>query len=228
MFILNCSTCFYNMLKILSSKHIKTCNIITSFNTKTWKLKHWLHVLCLLLMWLHLISFHVIFSMLLSKESINRQAKKSCLWCALNFPKSLITFIVHKNQALFLGLKQTQLVSKQELKQTKSKCASEQTKNTNKHKQKSSTQKKTNGQFFFLMQIWDHLVMMPLCVWFPIWGAQTNKVNFFNDARAMMVNLYIDTSFPQHHQVVERVLVILWWRCSYTGILVSNFLEEAS
>ncbi len=72
-------------------------------------------------------------------------------------------------------------------------------------------------------------MMMLLCVWVPIRGAQTNKVNFFNDARAMMVNLYIDTSFPQHHQVVvERVLVILWWRCSYIGILVSTFLKEAS
>lgn len=71
-------------------------------------------------------------------------------------------------------------------------------------------------------------MMMLLCVWLPIRGAPTNKVNFFNDARAMMVNLYIDTSFPQHHQVVERVLVILWWRCSYIGILVSTFLKEAS
>jgi hypothetical protein len=56
--------------------------------------------------------------------------------------------------------------------------------------------------------------MMLLCVWLPIWGAQTNKVNFFSDARATMVNLYIDTSFPQHRQVVERVLVVemsIYW-----------------
>jgi hypothetical protein len=77
-------------------------------------------------------------------------------------------------------------VSKQELKQTK---------NTNKHKQKSSTQKKKNKKtnFFSYANTRSFGDDATLCL------IETNKVNFFNDATAMMFNPYIDTSFPQRH-----------------------------
>jgi len=47
---------FHNILYRGSSKDIlKTCNISITFDNKTWRIKHWLHLMWLLLMRLHLI-----------------------------------------------------------------------------------------------------------------------------------------------------------------------------
>jgi hypothetical protein len=52
-FISNYCTCFHNVLRTLSSKHIcKMCNINIIFDTKTWKSKHLLQFLSLLSLWM--------------------------------------------------------------------------------------------------------------------------------------------------------------------------------
>jgi hypothetical protein len=59
----------------------------------------------------------------------------------LNFPKSLITFY-WTQKSCFVSWFETNTSEQTRTQTNKGKCASEQTKNTNKHKQKSSTQKK--------------------------------------------------------------------------------------
>jgi hypothetical protein len=52
-FIPNHTTCLNNILKHYHVNKLKFCNINKIFDTKTWKIKHWLCVLWLLLMWTH-------------------------------------------------------------------------------------------------------------------------------------------------------------------------------
>jgi len=58
-FITNYFTCFHNIFKMKSIKHIKKFTILLQFHTKTWKTKHWLLLLCLIYLWMYFRRFGI-------------------------------------------------------------------------------------------------------------------------------------------------------------------------